>query len=71
MSKSVRSYTEAEPALLELGKARETALAVRAGSDLTSDRYGRATVLLDAIDNLAEAITGDRETLWIKPTADP
>ncbi len=67
MSRTRTSHTDAQPVLTELRKAREAALTVRGENIQSSDQYGRATVLLHAIDNLAEAITGDPETLWSKP----
>jgi hypothetical protein len=67
MSKARRSYIDIETTLAGLQKGRQAALAVCAGTKPASDLYNRASALLDAIDDLAEALTGERETFWIKP----
>jgi hypothetical protein len=65
MSKERRSYIDIETTLAGLQKGREAALAVCAGSN--SNLYNRASALLDAIDDVAEALTGEREAFWTKP----
>ena len=55
------------PEVLECLKAgRDGAVKVMAGVRPFGDTYKKALALTEAVDDLAEDLTGDRETFWDK-----
>lgn len=67
MSKSRRSSYPRDEVLKQLEASRAGAVRVQAGSQPFKDRYNKAKAIIDAIDDLVEEMTGDRELLWGKP----
>lgn len=67
VSRGRRSSYQMQDALEELEKGRNGAVKVKAGSPPFHDRYNKACAVTDAIDDLVEDLTGDREKLWGKP----
>ncbi|MEX3008379.1 hypothetical protein [Hoeflea sp. TYP-13] len=64
MSKGRRSAFNTPEILEQLEKGRKGALAVMAGSPPFRDRYKKALAITEAIDELTEELTGDREHFW-------
>jgi hypothetical protein len=67
MSKGRRSPFRTPDALEKLRVGRDGAIMVCAGSKPFGDTYNKARALKEAIDDLAEDLTGDRELFWTKP----
>ena len=42
--------------------------AKRMRAPCTGDVYARTSALVDAIDGVAEALTGDRQHFWLEPS---
>ncbi len=67
MSKGRRSPYSLSDVLDKLQTGRAGAVRVQAGSPPFHDHYNRARAVIEAIDALAEELTGDRERFWSKP----
>ncbi len=61
MSKGRRSAFRNTDVLEKLKAGRTGAVTVMAGSPPFKERYNKAQALVEAIDDLAEELTGDRE----------
>ncbi|MEX3008930.1 hypothetical protein [Hoeflea sp. TYP-13] len=66
MSKGRRSSFSIPAAIEKLDTGRKGALAVMAGSRPFKERYKKARAVTEAIDDLAQDLTGDRERFWEK-----
>lgn len=67
MSKGRRTYFMTSEAIENLEQGRAGAAKVQAGSPPFHDRYNKARAVTEAIDDLIEDLTGDRENFWGKP----
>jgi len=67
MSKGRRSPYKLEDVLELLEAGRAGAVRVKAGSQPFKERYNKANAVSEAIDDLAENLTGERERFWAKP----
>lgn len=67
MTKGRRSAYSVMQALEKLDQGRNGAIKVQAGEQPFHSRYNKALAVIDAIDDLVEDLTGDRERLWTKP----
>lgn len=67
MSKGRRSPYSLSDVLEKLQTGRSGAVRIQAGSPPFRDQYNRARAVIDAIDDLAEELTGDREHFWTRP----
>lgn len=68
MSRGRRSHYIKSEALELLKEGRHGAAKVLAGSPPFKDRYKKALAVTEAIDDLVEDLTGDRELFWEKGT---
>ncbi|WP_419910396.1 hypothetical protein [Hoeflea sp.] len=66
MSKGRRSALAIPDILEHLKSGRAGAAKVMAGVRPFGDTYKKASALADAIDDLTEDLTGDRERFWEK-----
>jgi flagellin-like hook-associated protein FlgL len=67
MTHARRSAYALDEVLKQLETGRAGATRVQAGSKSFHDRYNAAKDVTDAIDELVEELTGDRERFWVKP----
>ncbi len=66
MSRGRRASFAVPDALKKLEVGRKGATTVMAGSQPFKNRYNKARAVTEAIDNLVEDLTGDRELFWEK-----
>lgn len=66
MSKGRRSAFRTPDVLEKLKEGRTGAITVLAGSQPFKDQYNKAHAVVEAIDDLAEELTGDRECFWLE-----
>jgi hypothetical protein len=64
--RSKRGSVSTGPVLKKLTEGRNGAIDVRRQAKIGSDEYKAAGIVTVAIDNLAEKLTGDRDTLLLK-----
>lgn len=67
MSKGRRSSYVLPDTLEKLRIGRDGAVAVLAGTQPFNDRYKKAAAITQAIDDLVEDLTGNRELFWAQP----
>lgn len=61
-----RGHVKKHQVMEKLGVGRVGAIQVRQEAKIKSDEYRAAQGVLDAIDELSETLTGDREYFWLK-----
>ena len=67
MSRGRRTPYQLEEVLKLLEAGRAGAVRIKAGSQPFKERYNKASAVSEAIDDLAENLTGDRDRFWAKP----
>lgn len=65
--RSGRGHIKAEPALEKLGTGRAGAVQVMTRAKIDSSEYRLASYVAEAIDDLAESLTGDRTHFHARP----
>jgi hypothetical protein len=60
------SETDKQELLEAIGACREACIRALAAAPIASETYKRAIKVTDAIDSLAEELTGDAEHFWTK-----
>jgi hypothetical protein len=63
-------FTEAgrQALLTAIEQCRKACIDALRRAPCTGDVYRRTSALVDAIDGVAEALTGDRQHFWLEPT---
>ncbi|MEM6463566.1 MAG: hypothetical protein AAF724_16800 [Pseudomonadota bacterium] len=67
MSQGRRSPYSLSDVLAKLQTGRAGAVRIQAGSPPFHEKYNKALAVVEAIDDLAEQLTGDREHFWTRP----
>ncbi len=67
MTRGRRSSFQIPDVLEKLEVGRKGAIEIMSGSPPFHVRYNKALAVIEAIDDLVEDLTGDRERLWSKP----
>ena len=62
-----RGHVSTEQVLSKLSTGRQGAIQVHAQARINSDEYRAASAVKDAIDDLAEQLTGDESYFHLKP----
>ena len=66
MTRARRSSLDLPRTIENLKRGRDGAISVCAAVRPFSEDYNKAQAVTSAIDDLAEALTGDRELFWLK-----
>ncbi|MEM9733031.1 MAG: hypothetical protein AAF903_06035 [Pseudomonadota bacterium] len=65
--RSQRGFINTQSVLRQLQTGRDGAIEVCRQAKINGPEYQAAQGVLEAIDNLAESLTGDHDTLKLKP----
>ena len=70
MAKTKRMFTgtDRQALLTAIEQCLKASIDALRRAPCTGDIYARTSALVDAIDGVAEVLTGDREHFWLEPT---
>ena len=71
MAQKRGGIVDKEMVLSELNAGRKGAIRVLTQTKISSDQYRAAYRLVQAIDDVVELLTGDREYFYLKPSIAP
>jgi len=67
-TKRIFSGTDRQALLTAIEQCRKASIDALRRAPCTGDVYRRTSGLVDAIDGVAEVLTGNREHFWLAPT---
>jgi hypothetical protein len=67
-TKRMFSETDRQALLTAIEQCRKASIDALRRAPCTGDVYARASALVDAIDGVAEVLTGKREHFWLEPS---
>ena len=67
-TKRMFSETDRQALLTAIEQCRKASIDALRRATCTGDIYSRTSALVDAIDGVAEVLTGDREHFWLEPS---
>ena len=67
-TKRMFSETDRQALLTAIEQCRKSSIDALRRAPCTGDVYARTSALVDAIDGVAEALTGDRQHFWLEPS---
>jgi hypothetical protein len=67
-TKRIITDTDSRNLLTAIEQCRKASIDALRRAPCTGDVYARTSVLVDAIDGVAEVLTGDRQHFWLEPS---
>jgi hypothetical protein len=70
-TKRIFTDVDSRDLLKAIGECRAACIVASSKAPITGDVYQRCTGLIQAIDDVAEVLTGDRQHFWLRPHSAP